>query len=107
MQTRGSIRKFVCKRCGKDAQDLQGGFTQYSKKFETNLVYENIDLCDKCFKITTREQKNLTHLQTAIELGVINKDDIETLKKFQTDKHFRKTVLENLETSLLALLGIL
>lgn len=93
---RNSIRRFTCKRCGKPSTDLQGGFTQYSQKHETELIYENVDLCDKCFKQTNAEKKNLGFLQEAIQKGVFKQDDMEVLKRFQTDKYFRRAILENI-----------
>jgi hypothetical protein len=93
---RKTIRHFICKRCSKPSKDLQGGFSQYSEKHETELIYENIDLCDKCFKITTREEKNLAHLQSAIQQNIIKQEDIETLKRFQTDLPFRRSILEKI-----------
>lgn len=93
---RNTIRKFVCKRCGKDAKDLQGGFKQFSEKHQVELEYENIDLCDRCFKITIREEKNVKYLQQAIAENLIKQEDIESLKRFQTDRFFRRAILENL-----------
>lgn len=93
---RNTVRKFICKRCDKPSKDLQGGFTQHSTKHDIDLIYENIDLCDKCFKKTRQEEKNLSFLQEGIEKGLIDKDDIETLKRFQTDIYFRRAILENL-----------
>lgn len=91
-----SIRKFICKRCGKPSKDLQGGFNQFSTKHNIVIQYENIDLCDRCFKITNREQKHIENLKKAIELGVISDKDIESLKLFQSNVHFRKTILEKI-----------
>jgi hypothetical protein len=91
-----SLRKFTCKRCGKPSKDLQGGFTTFNKKHNVELMYENIDLCDKCFKKTTREEKNLKYLQEAISQNIIDKDDVATLKRFQVDMPFRRDILEKI-----------
>ena len=90
------LRKFICKRCGKKSTDKKGGFSIHSEKHNVDLIYENIDLCDRCFKKTTREEKNLKYLQEAITRGLINQNDIPTLKKFQTNLCFRKEILEKI-----------
>ena len=93
---RNTVRKFVCKRCGKNATDLQGGFTQYSQKHETDLIYENVDLCKKCFKKTQQESKNLAILQEAIVQGIFKETDLDHIKRFQTDIYFRRAVTEQI-----------
>jgi len=87
-------RHFVCKRCGKKATDLQGGDRIYSKKHDCIIESENVDLCNRCFKLTRKEEKNVQFLQMAIQEGVLDKDDVEAFKKFQTDKVFKKEILE-------------
>jgi hypothetical protein len=96
LQGNRTVRKFICKRCEKPSKDLQGGFSQWSQKHQAELIYENIDLCDKCFKITRNEEKNLKYLQEAMSKGLIKEGDIETLKRFQMEKPFRTEILEKL-----------
>ena len=88
-----TMRKFTCVRCGKKTQDKQGGFSQYSQKHETDLIYENIDLCDKCFKKTTKEERSVKMLEGLVEQGILSRDNIEELKLFQTDPQFKRECL--------------
>jgi hypothetical protein len=94
LNERKTVRHFICKRCEKPSKDLQGGFTQHSEKHDVDLVYENIDLCPKCFKKTNKEEKNLSHITEAINRGLIEQTDVTSLKRFQTDMPFRKLILE-------------
>jgi hypothetical protein len=87
------MRKFVCKRCGKKATDKQGDFSHYSQKHETTLFYENIDLCDKCFKKTTKEERSVKMLEGLVEQNILSRDDIEGLKRFQKDPQFKRECL--------------
>ncbi len=88
----GDIRTFYCKRCNKKSHDKEGGFSRYDTKNKVNLIYENIDLCPKCFKITKKDQQRLTMIQKLMQLKILNNE--EDLKRFQTDKQFRNKLIQ-------------
>lgn len=89
----GDIRTFICKRCGKKDHDKEGGFSRFDTKHNVNLIYENIDLCRKCFKITKKEQMRLTMVQKLMELKLLVTE--EDIKRFQTDKQFRNKLIQD------------
>ena len=84
----GSIRKFKCKRCHKNTNDLwasSGGVFEDGTKWS----HENIDLCPRCFKITRREVSQTDVVRQMLELKMITDED---LPKFQLDKKWRAEI---------------
>lgn len=85
---RNTIRHFICIRCHKSSTDKQGGFTRHDIKLNADLIYENYDLCKKCFKKTLKEQKQIGQVQELIEKKILSSE--EDIKRFQTDPIFRR-----------------
>ena len=80
------VRHFICKRCEKPSTDEHGGFSRYDKKHNAELIYENVDLCRKCFKLTRKDQSNFNRIKILFEKHILNENNI---KQFQTDRQFK------------------
>ena len=84
--TQRSIRRYKCKRCNKNTTDYLAnarGVFDDGVKWEQ----ENIDLCDKCFKITRKEVSQTEQISEMIALKIVKDED---LTKFQEDKKFKQ-----------------
>jgi len=89
-------RKFICKRCGKQSSDEQGGFERFDKKLDIKIVYENVDLCKKCFNRSVKDYNQLRFVESLSQKGILKTE--EDFLKFQSDKKFRtKLIRENFE----------
>jgi len=89
---RETTRRFICKRCGKPSTDKMGGFSRWDSKNQVEIIYENIDLCNPCFKRTRKEQSQIGMLQQLMQKGILKTE--EDFIKFQEDKQFRNKLIQ-------------
>ena len=80
MDFKRGVRKFVCKRCGKNSHD-EYGYSSRELPDGTRIEEEFIDLCKKCFKKSVNESRQTIRLREAIMSGECTEEDITEMQK--------------------------
>jgi hypothetical protein len=94
INTMGRIpRTFICMRCNKKSVDHTAGYKEELKD-GTKLETENVDLCNKCFKLTQSEYRQTEFIKDKLGKGELKDED---LHKIQDSPNFKRELYESSE----------